>query len=591
MKISKDLLRNYLVTRRSFMLLAGKLSLLSLLSLRMLYIQIIEGSKYKTLSDKNRVNVIMLPPNRGKITDIDGKLIADNSNVFNLKLDKLENPKYQESLELISKLLSLKPYEFEVLEKKAKKVHRRFPGNILENLSWKQVSIIEENITSLKGIYVDVGQSRNYHFNEVLSHPIGYISSLSDADKKEYGINQMLDIEVGKSGIEKTYEENLRGEFGFKEAEVNAHGQIIREISHKQSISGENMKLNIDAELQTKAMSLIPKRGGSISILDLKDGKLIVAASSPGFKPNEFSGRLSPEYWNSMLKNPHKPLVNKLVQNNYPPGSIFKMAVVLAALESGMDPNQKIECTGDSVLGKKHFKCWYRPGHGKINLKKAIKHSCNTYMYHIAKEIGESKIIETARKFGFGSLTGVDIPNESAGLLPSKEWKMQRFGQKWHLGDSLNTSIGQGFVLATPLQMTRFTAAIASNKLITPKIYGESYIQDINIDEDHLNFIRSSMYDVMNQPGGTGYYHRIKDSKWLIAGKTGTCQVRSKLNDENLSAITVPWRSRNHALFSAYGPFDNPRFAITIMVDHGGGASAALPIGKDMLLAAFKKYL
>ena len=591
MKINRDLLRNYLVTRRSFILLAGKLSMLSLLSLRMLYIQIIEGAKYKTLSDKNRINVIMLPPNRGKITDIDGKLIADNNNVFHLKLDKLENPKYIESLEKIASILSLKPYEMEVIEKKAQNVHKRFPGTIIENLTWKQVSLVEENITKLKGFYIDVGQARNYHFSKILSHPVGYISRLSESDKKEFGINQMLDVEVGKSGTERFYEDDLRGEFGVKEAEINAHGQIIREIAYKPSIAGENISLNLDTELQAKALSLIPSKGGSVTLLDLEEGKLLVSASSPIFDPNEFSGRLSADYWKSMLKNPYKPLINKVVQNNYPPGSIFKMAVVLAALEAGMDPDQKVECTGLPVLGKSHFKCWYRPGHGMMNLKRAIKHSCNPYMYHIAKEIGEEKIIETARKMGFGSLTGIDLPNESPGLLPSKEWKMQRFGQKWRLGDSLNTSIGQGFVLATPIQMTRFCASIATGKLITPKIYGSSLIEDIEIENEHLNFIRSSMYDVMNQPGGTGYYHRIKNSKWLIAGKTGTCQVKSKQNNENLSASTIAWKHRNHALFSGYGPFDNPKFAITVIVDHGGGASAALPVAKELLLAAFKKYL
>jgi len=573
------------------MLLAGKLSMLSLLSLRMLYIQIIDGSKYKTLSDKNRINVIMLPPHRGKIRDADGKIIADNKNIFNLKLDKLENAKYVESLELLYKLLSLKPYEIEVIHRKAKNIYSRFPGKIMDNLTWKQVAIIEENISKLKGLYVDIGQGRNYYFKESLSHPIGYISTLSDRDKKNLGINKMIDLEVGKAGVEKSYEDSLRGEFGIKEAEVNAHGQIIREISHRPSIAGNDLSLNIDCEIQEKVFHLMPKKGGILAIIDLENGALISSVSTPSYNPNQLSGRISSEYWNSILKNPYKPLINKAIQSNYPPGSIFKMAVVLAALEAGLNPDHKIECTGRSALGGSRFKCWYKPGHGMVNLKKAIKHSCNTYMYHIAKEIGNDKIIETAKKLGFGELTGIDIPNESSGLVPTTSWKRQRFGQKWHLGDSLNTSIGQGFVLSTPLQMLRFCSAIATGKLLTPRIHGMQDHQEIDIKEEHLNFLRSAMYDVMNQPGGTGYHHRIKDSKWLIAGKTGTCQVRSKIKNEDLSLISTPWKSRNHGVFIGYGPFHNPRYAMSVLVEHGGGASSCLPIAKDIFLELFKKYL
>lgn len=592
MRISKNLLRNYLVTRRSFILLAGKLSMLSMLSLRMLYIQIIDGTKYKTLSDKNRINVIMLPPVRGKITDINGKIIADNSNVFKVMLDKMENPKYQDAIKSLAGILSMKQFEIEVLQAKAKKIYSRYPGVIMDNLSWEQVSIIEENIASLKGIYIEVGQARIYNYKNILSHPVGYIANLSEKDKKQLGISNILNIEVGKHGIEKLYEDHLRGEFGIREAEVNAHGQIIREISHRPSMPGTDLNLNLDVDLQQFAMKLLPQKGGSITLLDLKEGKILVSASSPGYDPSEFSGGLSSKYWKKLINDPYKPLINKVIQNKYPPGSIFKMVVVLAALEAGLDPLEKVNCTSGGALGGKHFKCWYRPGHGMLNLGQAIKRSCNAYMYHIAKEIGGDKIAQTARKFGFGEITGIDLPGESGGFLPSSSWKMNRFKQKWRLGDSLNTSIGQGFVLVTHMQITRFCAAIATGKLISPRIFGRGEMKDVDIDPDHLNFIKSAMYDAVNQPGGTAFFSRIQNPKWIMAGKTSTSQVRSKIKGENLSLNTVPWQNRNHGIFTAYAPFDNPRFVTTILVDHGGGGSrACAPLAKKILVAACKKYL
>lgn len=592
MKISKESLRNYLTTRRSFMLLGGKLSLLGLLSLRMLYIQIFEGTKYKTLADQNRVNVLMLNPERGVIKDKEGKIIAENHSIFKLILDKLENASYQDSLAQLAEILNFSEEERSEIEKRAKKVHPRFPSSIIDNLTWKQISIIEENIELIPGLYVEMGLGRTYPLKDLLAHPIGYMAKISEQDKAQLGIGKALNIEVGKGGIEKFYEEKLRGQFGMKEAEVNAKGNLIREISHTPSVKGDELKLNIDLQMQKLAMKLLPKRGGSIIAMNPQDGKVITLASSPSFDPNEFTNGLSHKYWKSILENPSKPLINKAVQTQYPPGSIFKMIIAIAAMEAGMDPDLRVNCTGKPFLGNDgHFRCWKKVGHGNLDLKSAIKHSCNTYMYHIAQTIGIEKIAEVAEKLGFGNPTGIDLTGEAPGLVPNMAWKRKKFRQKWHLGDSLNTAIGQGFALSTPIQIARFCSILASGKLVVPRLMGEMEAMEADIDPKHLDLIRDAMFEVTNKPGGTGYIYRIRDPKWQIAGKTGTCQVISKVRDENLSAISTPWLNRNHAMFIGYGPVPNPKFALSVIVDHGGGgASMSAPIARDMMLALFKKY-
>lgn len=592
MKISKESLRNFLTTRRSFTLLAGKLSLLGILSLRMLYIQIFEGTKYKTLSDKNRINLLMLNPERGKILDLEGKVIAENHSVFKLILDKLENTKFMSSLDELSKILDFNEEEKKEIITRSKRIHARFPSSIIDNLSWRQISIIEENIEALPGLYVEVGLGRTYPFANLLSHPIGYVARISEDDRRQLGLNSALNIEVGKNGIEKFYEDNLRGKFGVREAEVNARGNLVREISHKPSEKGDDIKLNIDLDMQKFAMNLLPEKGGSIIALNPQNGKVITLASTPSFDPNEFTNGLSHQYWKKIINDPNKPLINKTIQTQYPPGSIFKMVIAIAAMEAGMDPNMKVNCTGKPFLGNDgHFRCWKKIGHGNMDLKSAIKHSCNTYMYHIANSIGIEKISEVAEKLGFGNPTGIDLSGEASGLVPNIAWKYKKFRQKWHLGDSLNTAIGQGFALSTPIQMARFCSVLASGKLVVPRLVGEVGAEDADIDSEHLDLVREAMYEVTNKSGGTGYLYRIRDPKWQISGKTGTCQVISKVKDENLSAISTPWLNRNHAMFIGYGPLPDPKFALSVIVDHGGGgASTSAPIAKQMMLELFKKY-
>lgn len=591
MKRTNELLRNHSITRRSFMIMSGQAGMFSILVSKMLYMQIVDAKKYRILSDKNRINLVMLPPARGEIFDRNGKIISTNHSAFRVMLNKTENPKYQDVVKSLAQLLNLSENELTELDKIANKIPKKQPSPLIENLSWEQVVNIEENISILPGIYIDTGQYRKYNFAEFLSHPIGYISKLNKQDQKDFELENVADFQMGKNGIEKFYEDNLQGSFGMQEVEVNAHGMLVREISQKPSTAGESIKTNIDIEIQTIAMKLLNPKGSSAIVLDLLKGEIITMASSPGFDPNQFVGGVSQNYWDKMLTDPYKPLINKCIQNNYPPGSIFKMIVVLAGLESGMDTDFKINCTGASMLGDKHFRCWYRPGHGHIDMAHAIEHSCNSYMYYIAKTIGIDKIAETARKFGLGSTTGIDLPSESAGLIPDESWKQNRFKQKWTLGDSLNSAIGQGFVLATPLQLACLCGSIASGgKLFTPRIVGNGEISNIDVKQEHLDFLKAGMVNVINSPTGTAYSQRISNPDWMMAGKTGTSQVRSKIGEMDLSK-SVAWEGRNHALFIGYAPIHNPRFAVSVVVDHGGGGgSAAAPIAKELFLELMRKY-
>ena len=336
-----------------------------------------------------------------------------------------------------------------------------------------------------------------------------------------------------------------------------------------------------NASLQEKAVSLLKGLSGSAVVMDLKNGAIVAMASTPGFDGNKFVGGISENYWRKLINDPHKPMINKSLQNSYPPGSVFKIIVALAAMGEGFDPKTKFHCTGGSIVGTDKFKCWYRPGHGFLDLEQAISRSCNTYMYHIAKKIGAEPIIKMARKFGLGSMSNVDLPFENAGFVPDAEWKMGMFKQPWSLTDSLNISIGQGALLASPLQLARFCGAIATNgKLFTPNvgIRKSDYI-NIDINPEHLKLVQQGMFNVVNDNKGTAYWHRIIDQDWMFAGKTGTAQVRSNKRNTN------EWSSKNHAIFMGYAPFDNPLFSTAVVVEHGGsGSVAAAPIVKELFV-------
>ncbi len=579
-----------ITTRRTFLIGTGKLGLLCLLSGRMFFMQFIKKDEYKTLSDKNRIKIVPLVPRRGTIFDCNNEIIATNKTCFNLLLDKSTKYSYADDLEIIIKILELDEDQIGEVKKRVKRGGYRIPVLLINHMDWEQVATIEERKGELRSSFIDTGLERYYPSGEAIAHLIGYLGKPSEK------FNQLHDetFKIGKNGIEKFYNEKLIGGFGHKRIEVNSKGRYVRELDKKPSKDGNNLLLNIDIRIQQKSIEYLDKRGCSAVVMDCTNGNVMLYSSAPMYDPNEFN-KLSSKYWKELIGNPYKPLIDKVSKSLYSPGSVFKMVTILAALESGMDPKQIISCTGGPALGGRFFRCWKKGGHGRISMMNALKHSCNSYMYYIAKKVGIEKIAEVARKFGFGSLTGIDIPGEVYGTVPDIAWKKKRFNRKWTLGDSLNVAIGQGFLLCTPVQLVRMTAAIANGGILyTPQIAKSDVPQKgvrVDISDENLEIVREAMYQVVNTPGGTGYRNRIEHQAMIMAGKTGTVQVRSKKNaKENLSASDVEWESRNHATFCGFAPYDNPKYAVAVYYDHGGGGSrSAAPIAKKIMLDIMNK--
>ena len=591
--LDRSSLNRQIMTRRTFVIGAGKLGLLFLLAGRMFYMQFIKKDEYRTLSDNNRIKMILLSPTRGQIFDSDGVIIAKNNTCFRLLLDKNGNPKYSEEINHLVEILELDDYQIDEIKRRMSKGGRRVAAIVIDCLDWNQVAVIEERKADFKSLFIDTGFERFYKSGLSTAHLIGYLGRPGTGEDEPTKLADET-FKVGKGGIEKFYEEHLRGEFGFKRIEVNALGKYVRELGKSASKPGNDLYLNINAELQENALKHMNAQGCSAIVMDCTNGNVIICASTPSFDPNKFS-KLSNQYWNSLINDPYKPLIDKTTKSLYPPGSVFKIITALAALEAGIDPDNKIICTGAPILGGNSFRCSRSRGHGALNMVDALKHSCNHYIYAVARQTGADKIIEVANRFGLGKPTGIDLPGEVSGFVPTKQWKLEKYGTKWGVGDTLNLSIGQGFILATPMQLACLITAIASNgKLFSPKIAvgAPNYVQ-LDLQQNNLEIIKTALFNTMNTPGGTGYLSRLDYKSMHMAGKTGTAQVQAKKNaSDDLSRDNIAWGSRNHAIFSGYAPFDNPKYAISIYFDHGGGGGrASAPIAKKIMQDVLLKYL
>ncbi len=584
-----------LISRRTLILGVAKIFLLMLLVIRMFYMQFIKKDQYKTLSDKNRIKMFVKLPSRGKIIDSNQQIIANNKAYFRLLLDTTKSLNYINEINIITKILKLDREQIDEIKSKIQKYIYKKEVVLIERLNWYQVVIIEENRDKIPiAIVVETALFRYYPVGLAVAHLVGYVGRVSNEEDRKKSLFVIdSDLKVGKSGIEKYYEDKLRGKFGYKQIEVNAYGQYVRDINIVNSVAGGDINLNIDSELQQKIIHLLSDRGCSAIVMDCTDGKILIAASSPSFDPNLFNN-LSRKYWNTLINDPYKPLVNKICSSLYSPGSIFKIVTALAALEAGLDPEEKIECTGQAFLNNM-FRCSSSLGHGEVNMIDALKYSCNHYIYSIIRKIGLDLVLNTASKLGLGKKTGIDLPGELSGIMPNKKWKQDHFSSKWSIGDSYNLSIGQGFLLCTSLQLVRLIAAIANNGiLLTPQIgrLHNPIHQDIAIKKENLAVIKTALYLAMNQSRGTGYSSRINYNGIEMAGKTGTVQVQSKKNiNENLSSYNIDWHRRNHAVFSGFAPFNKPKYAINVFFDHGGsGGRDAAPIASKIMLEVLKKY-
>ena len=585
---------------RSLILGGVELFLLFLLIFRLYYLQVYQADRYKTLADENRISTRLLVPPRGIIYDRHQNMLAGNRQNFQALMVAEQTTNIDDTLNAFKKIMPLDEEEEKRIRKDLKKNRSFVPVKIKDNLSWEQATQILLNAPDLPGVIIDEGLSRYYPYGDIFAHVIGYVAAVAEDDVKDDPLLEVPGFKIGKSGIEKLYERELRGKAGNQKLEVNAVGRIMKEIEREDGVSGDNVELSLDVRLQKKAYELLGEESGAIVMMNVKTGEILAFASAPAFDPNSFTNGLSVDEWKELNSNEKNPLLNKAVSGLYSPGSTFKMVVGLAALESGtVDRQSRSFCAGKMVLGNHTFHCWKDIGHGYINIVQALQHSCDIFFYETAQKLGINKIAAMARRFGLGAKTGIGIENEKSGLIPDTEWKLKRFGEPWQQGESIISGIGQGYILTTPLQLATMVSRIANGgyeihptfrkvdatKSVSPKSMG--------LSPQNIQMIHQGMYDVVNTPGGTALMARFNFNGQRMAGKTGTTQVRRISMKERQSGVLkqneLPWKYRNHALFVGYAPHDNPKYGVAVLVEHGGsGSSVSAPMGGKMLLEALK---
>ena len=619
------------ITRRMFIISAAKAIVFTGIIVRLFSLQINENKKYLTLSDKNRLREWKLPPIRGDFLDYFDNTIAGNLKVYQLHVVPEQVENFKNLMLRLKTILNLSNQEFLKIIKKKKNQKPWETLIISENLSWDEFSKVNYYLHELVGAKPVLSVVRNYPFKENYTHVLGYVSQASKNDLLNNEIikkSHVPGLRVGKNGLEKTFENKLIGTNGVQRYEVNAYGKRINEIDHIEGKKGENIKLTIDTEIQKLANELMNEKAGSISVMDIYTGEIVAMHSSPSFDPNLFLYGISYKKWNAIKNNPFKPLTNKTLSGLYSPGSTIKPIVALSALENNIiSKNFKVNCTGKMEMYGQTYHCWKEKGHGVVSLKNAIKQSCDIFFYETARKLGVDRLNLTASKFGLENKVFSGLyEDEKKGLVPSTKWKKNKLGKGWVLGETLITGIGQGYIQTTPIQLCLMTAQLANGGYkIYPKIIvnknedsleeiqlqmqKNSIINDENLSDflkagkeifkpdekkyfrlfknsKNVKFVLEAMFSSTNEIMGTSYSSRIEDPKYQFAGKTGTSQVKritKKDRELDLDLDQIPYEDRDHALYVAFGPYKKPRYAVSIIVEHGGsGSSTAAPIAKKL---------
>jgi len=599
---SDNVLKLNSINRRMFILAAAKVILLGGIVSRLFFLQVKENKKYLTLSDKNRIREWKLPPVRGHFEDYFGNTIAGNFEAYELHLipEEIENFKY--TINRVRNILQLSENQFQKILKKKDQIKPWENLIVSNNLTWENFSKINNNLYDLNGVKPVISVSRNYPFKEYYTHVLGYVSQANEQDifsNKIIKEKFVQGLKVGKIGLEKTFENDLIGTNSIERYEVNAYGRRISQLEFQKGDKGKTIKLTIDTEIQKLANELLAEKAGSICVMDIFTGHVIAMHSSPSFDPNKFVFGINIDDWQLIRNDPMKPLVNKSLSGNYSPGSTIKPIVALSALENKIiNENFKVNCKGHKKpleLYGQTYHCWKKEGHGIVDMREAMKQSCDTYFYEVARKLGVDKLSETAKKFGLGKKVFEDLFEiEKSGLVPSTSWKKNVLGINWVLGETIITGIGQGYIQTTPIQLCLMTAQIANGgHKIIPKLIVDNKIEDedkfalIVEDTKNMNLVQDAMFGSTNEVRGTSYKSRIDDPKYQFAGKTGTAQVKriTKQDRElDLDTSEIPYEERDHALYIAFGPYKNPRYAVSIVIEHGGsGGAVAAPLAKQLL--------
>jgi penicillin-binding protein 2 len=604
--------RYQMLTRRAALLGGGQFLLLSALAGRMYYLQVVQAERYKVLAEENRINLRLLAPRRGRVLDRFGVPLATNEQNYRIVLVAEQAGDLNSTLDAIGTLIPLEDTERHKVLRDVRRKHSFVPVVVRENLSWEEVSSIEVNIDQLPGVNIEVGMNRTYPFADRASHFVGYVAPVSIDELTTDPVMELPDFRIGKSGIEKAQDMALRGSAGASQIEVNALGRVVREISRDDGKTGQDMVITVDMALQDFTMRrLRAEQSATCIVLDIVTGDVLVMASSPSYDANAFTQGITTAIWQALNNDPLVPLNNKAIQGTYPPGSTFKPVVAIAALEAGViTPDFRANCPGVFTVGDHEYHCWRHQGHGTLDLHGGLKNSCDVYFYNVAMKLGVDRVAAMANRLGMGVLTGIDIPNERAGNIPTRAWKLAKYGVHWVDGDTPSIAIGQGYINVTPLQLATMLARLVSNRSVVPHFLrdggviepnkpfdpdqGVSDFPSLDLNPAHVAAVLSGMNAVTNEPGGTAYGARITEVGMEMGGKSGTSQFRQISAAEREKGIKkgeqLPWKDREHALFIAFAPVGNPRYCCAVFVEHGiGGSKYAAPIARDVLRECQKR--
>ncbi|MDC3127606.1 penicillin-binding protein 2 [Candidatus Pelagibacter bacterium] len=613
-------IKSKLISRRMFVMTISKAVVVVGVLGRLISLQINESKKYKTLSDKNRFREWKLAPERGVIKDYFNREIASNKQVYQIHLIPENSQSIEQVFFRLKSILDLSDKKIFSLKKKIAKQKPWEPIIISDNLNWSEFSRINLFLHELQGIEPIVSVARVYKDNSS-AHVLGYVSQVSSKDLKEKKYLKEMSvpgIAVGKTGLEKRLDEEIIGKVGFQRYEVNAFGKRIKQIQVDQGQAGKNFKTTLDLDIQKFTSELLKDKAASVCVMNIYNGDIVSLVSSPIFDPNAFVHGVKKKYWESLITNKKKPLINKAISGLYPPGSTIKTLVALSALENKIiRPLNTVKCTGKIELFGEKFHCWKKKGHGVVNMRSAIKRSCDVYFYEVARRLGVDRLSETAKNFGLGKRVLNNFSEERSGVVPSTSWKKKYIGQNWYLGETLHSGIGQGYFQSTPIQLCLMTAQIANGGFeIKPRIIfdkeknnlkeylkfknenpGQPLPQELlvsNFDlrplfknQENIKIIKDAMYSSTNEPGGTSYRSRLEDNRFTFAGKTGSSQIKKFTEAQREAEVkqeSLDYKDRDHALFIAYAPVSDPKYAISVVVEHGGsGSKAAAPIAKQVI--------
>jgi penicillin-binding protein 2 len=599
----KDKSRYATFTRRTLMVTGGVNVVFAVLAGRLYQLQIVEGDEFMTRAEENRVSQRLVAPLRGRILDRFGVELASNRRNYRVLIVKEQAVDgVDAAVDAIGKLIYLSDHQREKVKRDIANNKPFAPVPVAENLSWDEFSRINLHLPYLPGIQPDVGETRAYPYGPELSHILGYVASVSQEDMRDDSdpLLSLPGFRIGKRGIEKEYEHQIRGKAGASRVEVNAYGRVIRELGRDPGTPGSDVYLTIDQQVQQFAAQRLGSESAACAVLDVTNGDVIALVSSPGYDPNAFNVGISQAEWTALTTNDHKPLINKVITGEYPPGSTFKPVIATGCMDNGL-ADLTVNCTGSMTLGNNVFHCWSwkKGGHGHVDLKRGIAVSCDIFFYEAARRLGIDKIHDTALAMGMGAKTGIELPGERPGLIPSRAWKLHRFGVPWQQGETLNTGIGQGYVTTTPIQLATLAARLASGNAVVPRItryvgHAEQPRPTLNrlpFSDKALAAVQEGMNMVTNVPGGTAYAWRITQPGFEMAGKTGTAQVRRITREDRATGRVgnagLPWRLREHALFIAYAPVQMPRYALSIIQEHGATVEHThVQMARDILLFA-----